>query len=595
MPQSAAVRPASRGRPATRGAPAAATSSPTRPAPSTSRSPSPPSSPRMPRGSALPSLEDLRPTDASIVSAVALILGSTIGAGILALPAVGSPAGFGPSAAVLACVCAALTAEALLIAEVNLAVADARRAGAAPPAPPSLSSADDATPAGEEDDIVTLRDMAAATLGPRGGAFVSTAYLALSYALLVAYIAKAGDLVAAGLGGSGLAAAASPAAGATAFVAATGAVLFAGSGAVDAVNRAMTAGLLLLYGGIVAAGAAGGDADWASLVTSADWGAAPASIPVVLLALVYHDLVPVVCAQLRGNRRSVRTALLLGSACPLLMFWTWDGVAMALAAGSAGGGGQAGFADPLEAVMAMGGPGMRAGVAGFSLLAIATSCLGTSLGLSQTVIAELRGAAREWVAGGGDAASSSAASAPGPLRRLVAALSSARLDGEGEGEGVDDGNERARAPLAPSTTGDLPGLRALAFALVLGPPLAAALANPGSFFAVLNAVGGYGMTALYGVLPPLMAWRLRAAQAVGGGAPAPPPLLPGGRPVLASLCAGAAAVEVGRLADDLGAWSAALVGPDAAVTPAAVSAALADGSGPLAFVAGALARLVGVL
>jgi tyrosine-specific transport protein len=577
----------------------------------------PPTSPRTPRGAALPSLEDLRPADASVVSAVALVLGSTIGAGILALPAVGSPAGFGPSATVLAVVCAALTAEALLIAEVNLAVADARRAASGRAAGLRAPASTDDDSADEEEDIVTLRDMAAATLGPRGGAFVSTAYLSLSYALLVAYIAKAGDLVAAGLGGLGgggagvgdAAAGVDPGAGAIAFVAATGAVLFAGTGTVDIVNRWMTAGLLVLYAGIVAAGATGGRADWGSLVTTADWGAAPASIPVVLLALVSHDLVPVVCAQLRGDRRAVRASLLLGSVCPLLMFWTWDAVALALASGAGGAGAGAGT-DPLQVVMAMGGPAMHAGIAGFSLLAIATSCLGTSLGLSQTVIAELRATAREWLAGEeeGEEEEQGEVRQVGPLRRLVTALGSARLDGEDEPQLEDGGGGRtsARAAAAPAPTGDLPGLRALAFTLVLGPPLAAALANPGSFFTVLNAVGGYGMTALYGVLPPLMAWRLRSQQqraaASAVAVPTPAPLLPGGRPVLASLCAGAAGIEVSRLADDLGAWSTAVVGPGQAATPAALlGAALADaaaadgGGGPLAFVAGTLARLGGGL
>lgn len=576
------------------------------------RSPSPPASPRLPRGGGLPSLEDLRPAgEASIVSAVALILGSTIGAGILALPAVGAPAGFGPSAAVLGAVCAALTAEALLIAEVNLAVLADRRArgGGGGDGLQGASSS-----SASEEDIVTLRDMAAATLGPRGGAFVSTAYLSLSYALLVAYIAKAGELVAAGagmMGGGGDGGASAllltPGAGAVTFVAATGAVLYAGTGAVDNVNRAMTAGLLALYAGIVAAGAAG--ADW-GVLSQADWSAAPASVPVVLLALVYHDLVPVVVAQLRGDAGAVRTSLLIGSAAPLAMFCLWDAVALALAGGGGGGGGGAGAAagaDPLDLVMATGGPAMQAAVAGFSVLAIATSCLGTSLGLSQTVIAELRGAAREWLAGSerkaeeaaADDAAATAAADLDPLTRLVTALGAARLDGEEEEECV-GATPAALPPTAtPLITGDLPGLRALAFALVLGPPTAAALANPGSFFAVLNAVGGYGMTALYGVLPPLMAWKLRRGRSSGDGGgragvapPSTPPLLPGGTPVLASLCAGAVAIEVGRLADDLGGALAGAGGDGAAVT-AAVAAPLADLAAADGLL-GALARAVGL-
>ena len=43
---------------------------------------------------------------------------------------------------------------------------------------------------------MSLRAMAAATLGPAGASAVNAAYLALAYALLVAYSSKAGDLVA---------------------------------------------------------------------------------------------------------------------------------------------------------------------------------------------------------------------------------------------------------------------------------------------------------------------------------------------------------------------------------------------------------------
>lgn len=58
----------------------------------------------------------------SVLGAVALILGSTIGAGILALPAVAAPAGFGPSTAVLVGCWLLLSLDALLIAEVNLSI-----------------------------------------------------------------------------------------------------------------------------------------------------------------------------------------------------------------------------------------------------------------------------------------------------------------------------------------------------------------------------------------------------------------------------------------------------------------------------------------
>ena len=166
------------------------------------------------------------------------------------------------------------------------------------------------------------------------------------------------------------------------------------------------------------------------------------------------------------------------------------------------------------------------------------------------------------------------------LHALSTTLSSISDDDSSSEEEEEEDEEKAE--LAATATA---AIRVAAFALVLGPPLADSLANPGSFFGVLNAVGGYGMTALYGVLPPLMAWKLREQQEKGkeeeeievetAKAKAPeqqqelapdlasssprrpafsPPLLPGGRAALTALTTASVAVEVGRLADDLEGW-----------------------------------------
>jgi tyrosine-specific transport protein len=446
-------------------------------------------------------LADLKPADATVTGAVALIMGSTIGAGILALPEVTAAAGFAPSAATLCGVWALLTAEALLLAEVNLAIL-ARR-------PPSSAG-----------DVVTLREMALISFGPAGSHCVSAAYLALSYTLSVAYISKASDLA---FGFLGL----DSAAGAALFTAVVGATLAAGARVVDGANRGATVALLALYAAIVASGAS--SAHWPELAR-ADWAAAPAAIPVVLLSLVYHDLVPVVCAQLGGDAGKVRTALIAGSAAPLAMFLAWDGVALALGGGDGG--------DPLTALASSGGPLLSGAIAAFSMLALATSALGNSLGLSETVAAELRG-----------------------LLRTAGADVAASTDGDDDDE-VDAASTAATIPFAAAP------VRAAALALVLAPPLFASVAHPGSFIAALNVAGGYGMTLLYGVLPPLMAWRTREAGREGAAA-AVPSLLPGGRPLLGALTACAVAVEVGRLVEDLKPAQVVAAAADAAATTVA--------------------------
>ena len=125
--------------------------------------------------------------------------------------------------------------------------------------------------------------------------------------------------------------------------------------------------------------------------------------------------------------------------------------------------------------------------------------------------------------------------------------------------------------------------RGLALALTLLPPLALAASNPDNFLGALQIAGGYFMTLLYGVLPPLMAWQLRKKMvatkqqqaAEDGGALQPQQqqqswlqaqpkqpqqqqqqqheeMVPGGQPVLAGMFSMAMVIEVSRLAADAG-------------------------------------------
>ena len=45
---------------------------------------------------------------------------------------------------------------------------------------------------------------------------------------------------------------------------------------------------------------------------------------------VYHDLVPVICDMLGGDRRRIALALLCGSLLPLAMFLAWTSVTLAV-------------------------------------------------------------------------------------------------------------------------------------------------------------------------------------------------------------------------------------------------------------------------
>jgi hypothetical protein len=101
--------------------------------------------------------------------------------------------------------------------------------------------------------------------------------------------------------------------------------------------------------------------------------------------------------------------------------------------------------------------------------------------------------------------------------------------------------------------------RGLALALTLLPPLALAASNPDNFLGALQIAGGYFMTLLYGVLPPLMAWQLRKKMLASKQQQQPQQqqqqheeMVPGGQPVLAGMFSMAMVIELSRLAADAG-------------------------------------------
>ena len=394
----------------------------------------------------------------TVLGAVALITGSTVGAGALALPATVSPAGIGPSSAVLLGCWGLLVCEALLLAEVNVALMRERDGY-------RLEHGRGHSPV-----VVSLSEMAGRTLGAEGAAVVGAAYLFLSATLLTAYVSKSGAIVAGVLAGTHwVGVDVDPRAASLCFAAAAGAALASGGVALaDKMNQALTATLLCLFGVLIAGGAA--SADWSNADFAGDWSNAPACVPVVFLALVYHDLVPVICAYLAGDASKIRRAVIAGSAVPLAMFLAWDAVALGVSAASGAGAG----ADPLAALMAGGDGTVALVVGGFSFCAIATSFIGTAVGVN--------------------------------------AFAQPRLERWAE-ERAPVGRRGRSAASSESRRAEKLGMRALTYALMLSGPTAIAVTNPDVFLPATNFAGAYGMTAMFGILPPVMAFKMRARLA----------------------------------------------------------------------------------
>ncbi|GAB0490179.1 hypothetical protein MMPV_001411 [Pyropia vietnamensis] len=416
----------------------------------------------------------------SLLGASALVTGTTVGAGVLAMPAVTASSGWAPSSAALVGVWALAAIEALLLAEtaVNTQCALGR---------PSA---------------VSILSMARATLGDAGAAATSAAYALKHLSVLTAYMAQGGTILAEAasraLGGSGLV---TPAVGAPIFAVTLGAALYWASDAtVAAVNNALVVGTIACFGGLVATtsshyvpGTLGAGAHWGLVI--------PDALPVLLVSLVYHNVVPFVVSYLEGDRFKIRVAILGGSALPLLLFVVWNAVilgnsdvqataAVAAAADTAGP-----LFDPVAMLRNSGGAtgGL---VTGFSLLAVITSVVGVVSGMVDFV---------------NDGFLSASVLTNEQVRRYAWA----------------------------------------AYIVTLLPPTALAVAAPDIFFGAVRVAGVFGVSILFGILPCAMAWRLR----YGGGdvlPPAYPPLVPGGRALLGAMMVGPAALVVSEVLRNVG-------------------------------------------
>ncbi|CAI5482515.1 unnamed protein product [Closterium sp. Yama58-4] len=458
----------------------------------------------------------------TILGAVTLIIGSSVGAGVLALPSETAPAGFFPSSMVLIGCWAFLVLEALLLAEVNVSLLKERS---------DKSNTANASGAEAErgSDVLSYRTMAEATLGPLGGTIATAAYLFLSFTLMVAYFAKGGEVMSLGtdlprwVGASG-------------FATVLGGLIYCGNTrTADLVNRALTAALLGIFAALVCGGST--LADWDQL-GFADWSDMSSTLPVIFLALVFHDLVPVLCAYLDADLRKIRTALLIGSSVPLAMFLTWDAIVLSISPTSIAAAGAAGAAagtnagdlassvlssvtavgssfanlassfptslatalsapafpalafpaqDPFQLFMHQATPLQSAAVLAFSFLAVATSFLGSSLALSEFYMEQ--------------------------IGNLVFGGKTAEAKAEDQEQKQQEGGARG-VDIKEAGLGFVRShVREVGFLLALCPPLAVALANPGAFVAASKAAGAYGMTVLYGILPPLMFYVHHKQQA----------------------------------------------------------------------------------
>lgn len=415
----------------------------------------------------------------SLMGAIALVAGTTVGAGILALPATTLSSGMVPTGVVLVIAWAYMSAAGLLIAEVNVNTLFATGRSA-----------------------VSLSTMCTETLGMTGSRFSSVVYILLHYTMLIAYMLQGStllyELAVEWLGSNSPALAALPPkeiVGPPLYALLLGGALITASPSlVEYVNSLAVAGVVVSFLSMLVLGVQNIDL---ALLAHMDPPAVVPAIPVVLVSLLYHNVVPTICYQLGCDLPRIRFAIVVGLAIPLVLFVAWCAVILGTvpydAADSAATSGE--VFDPLRVLRAS-GDAFGETVRIFSLLAVTTSFVGFYFGLTD-FFADFLG-----------------------------------FDGRrpGEGDTLDVASRRT------------PAERGILLALVLLPPVAFAVYNPTVFFSALENAGTYGILTLFGIVPAAMAWSQRYGDGHDCVKRAAPDALPGGRLSLLLMILAASAI-----------------------------------------------------
>lgn len=152
-----------------------------------------------------------------------------------------------------------------------------------------------------------LISMAKRTVGDAGANAAGAAYLFLHYALLVAYIAQGGDILTQGAQAifsvSEIPRQIAPILFTTVL---GGALAFGNKKVLDKANDALVGVVVLSFLALV--GIAVPKADPTALLHQ-DWGAMLSAIPVMFVALVFHNIVPVISYRLGGDPGKIKQVL----------------------------------------------------------------------------------------------------------------------------------------------------------------------------------------------------------------------------------------------------------------------------------------------
>lgn len=294
-----------------------------------------------------------------LLGGIFIVAGTTIGAGMLALPATTAFGGFFPALLLFFICWLIMLCTAFFFLDVNLAVK------------------------GEPNFI----SMAGKTLGFWGKGVSWVVYLLLLYSVLAAYISAGSPLFAAAIQaitGIRLPTYLTPVCLPIIF----GFIVYLGTASVDYINRVFMIGLIITF--LLLAGVIPMHID-PKLLFHVDFPAISIAIPVIFISFGYHTVIPSLSTYLKHDRKQLRLAIVIGSLLPLLFYLFWvalvQGVVPIAILGRAWQQGDV-VTDSLARVLQIPWIGLVAQF--FSFFAVITSFLGVALGLCDFLIDGLK-------------------------------------------------------------------------------------------------------------------------------------------------------------------------------------------------------------
>ncbi|EGU30274.1 aromatic amino acid transport family protein [Vibrio scophthalmi] len=286
-----------------------------------------------------------------VLGSTLIIAGTTIGAGMLALPLASAGIGFSTSLTIMAALWALMAYTALIMVELH-----------------QHASSD-----------ATLHTLAKQILGKKGKYLASFAMLFLFYSLCAAYIAGGGSQFNQRLD-QWFDLKLSAASGTVIFTLLVASIVVIGTATVDKVNRvlftlklvAMATVLLFLAPNVTQS---------YLLSMPIQQGLIVAAIPVIFTSFGFHGSIPAIVRYLDGDTPALKKAIVIGSAIPLVIYIFWQLVTLGVVSQSelVDNQGLAALISTLSATVQQNNIANIIGL--FADLALLTSFLGVSLGL----------------------------------------------------------------------------------------------------------------------------------------------------------------------------------------------------------------------